>query len=200
MPQWPPESLCFARFTPGDDLGWCVTWHAGGVRSSVEHRPHGKSSKITKNDQKSMKINNIWWFFKICLFYEYIHPSSTRPLPCARTALAWHPPPQRTFRGPPSPSAHVRVVCIGELNVFVKYVNIKNHQKSWILIDFHWYLVIFGHFWWFPMRPMLSLDLPRTPWHDTHHRNARFVGPPWPSAHVRVVCIGELNVFVKYVK
>jgi len=98
-----------------------------------------------------MKINNFWWFFKICLFYEYIHPSSTRPLPCARTALAWHPPPQRTFRGPPSPSAHVRVVCIGELNVFVKYVNIKNHQKSWILIDFHWFSLIFGHFWTFLM-------------------------------------------------
>ena len=55
--QTPPESLCFDCFMTGNDLRGWVMHHMGGRSSSEEHRPHEKSSKITKNDKKSMKIN-----------------------------------------------------------------------------------------------------------------------------------------------
>ena len=50
---------------------------------------------------------------------------------------------------------------------------IKNHQKSWKFIDFHWFFVIFGHFWWFLMRPMLLTWA--APTHVMHHPSSQIV-------------------------
>ena len=57
-----------------------------------------------------------------------------------------------------TPSAYVRVACMDGMNVFVKQIKLKNHQKSWIFMDLHWFsliFVIFGLFWLFLMRPIL---------------------------------------------
>ena len=74
-----------------------MPWGAGQVK--WEHRPHGKSSKMSKNDQISMKINENSWFlmiFNIYIFYKYVQLTNTdHPHMCGRRwratkgALRW---------------------------------------------------------------------------------------------------------------
>ena len=145
MPQWPPESLCFARFTPGDDLGWCVTWRAGGVRSSVEHRPHGKSLKITKNNQKSMK--NQWKFmiFDDFHYFTYFTNTFSSPIQTTRTCADGH-------GGPTKRALRWWVSCHGVRGRSSESIGLMgNHQKCPKMTKYQWKSMKINENSWFLM-------------------------------------------------
>ena len=130
-----------------------------------------------------MKIHgNHWisWFlviFKNYLFYKHVQPtpsrshkhSSRRTSPERANAYKYSSRAQNIHRAHKSWGWSGR----SRMKVFEKLVKIEKSSK---IMKLHWFsliLIIFDHFWWFPMRPML-LTWP-APTHVMHHPSSQIV-------------------------
>ena len=141
---------------------------AGQVRSIGLMGNHQKWPKINENQWKSMEINENSWFlmiFKTYLSYKYVHPTPSRPPPCAQTALAC----SRDARY--DSGWHIMRVGVGQVGSIAL---MGNHQKCPKMTANQWKFMIFYDF-----QILFILQIYVHPTYYTHDISTTIANRPW---------------------